>query len=208
MAGCTPACPLHHDLALVHTFHISPSAANFWQGKLRAEAGMTSTPTSPWACHETQFTINQPRKSYVLGLRDLCSLQKGRSSTCFVPEQGLELRLFKGCTSDESRKLWWCVFLNMPFLSHLHVPLLSETLKHFAMFLALPQPLHRIQIKVGGCSVCLFIISLMAAPHSSQEGRKRQSVAVFPAIQLLSSPHDLDQEGIGKEGEQSCRRAK
>lgn len=51
--------------------------------------------------------------------------------------------------------------------------------------------------------MCLFIISLTAAPYSSQEGRKTQSVAVFPAIQLLSSPHDLDQEGIRKEGEQS-----
>jgi len=48
----------------------------------------------------------------------------------------------------------------------------------------------------------------MVAPHSSQEGRKRQSVAVFPVIQLLSSPYDLDQEGIGKEGEHSCRKMK
>lgn len=56
--------------------------------------------------------------------------------------------------------------------------------------------------------MCLLFISVRAAPPSSQEGRKSQSVAVFPAIQLLSSPHDLDQEVIGKEGEHSCRRAK
>lgn len=99
------------------------------------------------------------------------------------------------------------VNLNMPFHSYLHI-LLSEKLKHFAVFLALPQPLRRIQIRVGGCLVSLFITSLSAAPPRSQEGRKRQSVAVFPAIQLLSSLHDLDQEGIGKEGEHRCRRAK
>lgn len=106
-------------------------------------------------------------------LRDFYSLQKGRSSTRFMSEKGSELLIFKGCTSDESRKVWWCVFSKMPFLSHLHVPLLPEKLKHFAMFLALPQPLSRTQAEVGGCSLCLFIISMTAAPPSSQERRKK-----------------------------------
>lgn len=39
-----------------------------------------------------------------------------------------------------------------------------------------------------------------------QERRKRKSMAVLPAIQLLSSPYDFDQEGIGKEEEHVCRK--
>jgi len=60
--------------------------------------------------------------------------------------------------------------------------------------------LCRIQVKMGGCLVCLVFISVTAAPPCSQEGRKSQSVAVFPVIQLLSSPYDLGQGCIGKEG--------
>lgn len=186
----------------------SPAHLSHLSCNLCAQGGATSTLISHWACHETQFTISQPCKSYTPGLRDFYSLQNGRSSTCTNAWPGPWTMMLKGCTSDESRKLWCCVFVSMLFLSCLHVSLLSEKLKHFTMFLAVSQALHRIQIKVGGCLVCLFIISLAAAPPKFQEARKRQNVAMFPAIQLLSFPRDLDQESVGKEGEHSFRRVK
>lgn len=102
-----------------------------------------------------------------------------------MPQQGPELWVFEGCASDETGKPCWCVFLNMLCLSHLHVPLLTEKLKHFAVFLALPQPPRRIQIKVGGCSLCLFIISLTAAPPQllrKEEKAKRGCASCDTAI--------------------------
>lgn len=121
----------------------------------------------------------QPHKPYTLWLRGLFSLQEQRASTCFILQKALSYEWFKCCPSNE-RILSFCVVLNVPFL----------------------------QIKAGGCLVCLLFISVRAAPPSSQEGRKSQSVAVFPAIQLLSSPHDLDQEVIGKEGGTQLQKSK
>lgn len=158
-------CPLHRDLALLPVFCIiSPSAAHLWQGRGRSDTSSNITLGLPRNSVHNQY---QPHKSYTLGLRDFYSLQKGRSK---VLSCGC-LRVAPVTRAENCGG----VFLNMPFPSHLHVSLLLEKLKPFAVFLALPQPLCRIQIKMGGCPVCLFISLWTAAPPRSQEGRKRQS---------------------------------